>query len=69
MWIFAAAITLLRAILVLFRVFPDVTSKDIATPIEIHQMISATAEGPIFYFYLVRPKLNLMREHPDLISS
>jgi hypothetical protein len=63
------AITLLRAILVFFRVFPDIGVADIASPLEIHQMLSAAAESAVFYFLLIRPKVNLMRDHPSLVSS
>jgi len=69
LWALAALILLIRAVVILLRIWPEYTVKDIADPMEFHQTVSGLAESAVFYYYLIRPKLNLMREHPSVLPS
>jgi hypothetical protein len=67
LWALGALILLARTVVILLRIWPAYTVKDIATPLEFHQTVSGLAESAVFYYYLIRPKVNLMKEHQEVL--
>jgi hypothetical protein len=69
-WAIAVAMILIRLSNALFKFFPGYGWEDVFTDqIEFHQTVSGLAESAVFYHYLIRPNLNLMRDHQSVLSS